>query len=145
MHRKLVLEKLHHAGGEHPVLTGAAGRQGTFHALVGFHDGVHIGINSLADTRQQVQGIQDGESVNSGPRERGVLLVTGTVTAVVRNVERLEALRGLRIHNRIKLVGVHVVRGTVRVLGEESHGLFLRAQAEADHGQHQGGNQFFHR
>ena len=118
--------------------------QGAFHALVRGHDGFDIGPEVLAGLRQEAQGVQDGETFLRAGGEGGVQLIAGSVTAVVRDVERLEALRGRGVHDRVELVDVHVVGSTVGGFGEESHDVFLCGRAQAGGQQKEDGEYFFH-
>ena len=137
-------EPFHHPGRQHLVLLGATGREGAFHALVGLHDGVHVGIQGLSGLGEQAQGVQDGERAHRRAGEGGVLLIPGAVASVMGDVERLEALRGLRVHDGIELVRVHVVRRPVGVLGEQAHDFLLGAEAQAENGQKCCGKESFH-
>ena len=104
----------------------------------------HIGIQGLAGFRQQVQGIEVREAAHRRAGEGGVLLVPRAVAAVVGDIKRLEALRGLGVIDGEELVRVHVVRRAVRILGDEPEGIVLGAEAEAEHHQQQGGKDSFH-
>ena len=137
-------EPFHHPGREGLVFPGAAGRQGAFHALVGLDDGVHVGEQSLAGVGKQVQGVQVGERADRRAGERGILLIPGAVASIMGDVERLEALRRLRVHDGIELVGVHVVRRPVGILGDQPQGVVLAVQAQAAGREQEGGEETFH-
>ena len=113
------------------MLARTAGSKGALHALVGLHNGVDVGIESLPGIGEQIQGIKVCEALQGSAGEGGILLVTGAVASVMRDVERLEALRSLGVDDGVELVGVHVVGGAVGILGNEPHGLFLCGKTEA--------------
>ena len=144
----LVLEHVGEAVG-HPlgqglVLLGTARGEGTLHPHVGFRDRLHIGIQGLACFRQQVQGVKIGEAAHRRAGEGRVLLIAGPVASVVGDVERLEPLGGLRVHDRVELVGMHVVRRPVGILGDQAQRIVLGVQAQAERGEQEGGQNSFH-
>ena len=65
------------------MLARTAGGKGTFHALVGLHNGIDVGIESLPGIGEKVQGVKICEALNGGAGKGGVLLVTGAVASVM--------------------------------------------------------------
>ena len=114
------------------MLACAARGEGSFHADVCGHYGLDIIPKRLSGGGKKSEGIQISETHLGVATEGGILLVAGSVTAVVGDVERLETLRDRGIIDGVELIGVHVVGSPVGILGEEPHGIFLGAEAEAE-------------